>query len=146
MLREVYKKTCRWRIKPVSITKRSRLGGPTTLFLNWFQPLVRDEPYNGERNLSKQKHGEILIRLPFRPRKRSNHYPSNLDLKFIDGKCARSSWQSRISQTSEWLPPSSNWNFFSESSPTQKKKKKKGRRKREFNGMKTVSMAANARW
>lgn len=84
MLREGYKKTCRWRTKPVPITKRSRRAGPTILFLNRFQPLVRNEPYNGERNLSKQKHREILIRLPFHPRKSSNHYPSNLDLKFID--------------------------------------------------------------
>lgn len=125
MLREGYKKTCRWRIKPVPITKRSRLAGPTVLFLNRIQPLARNEPCNGERNLSKQKHREILIRLPFHPRKTSNHYPSNLDLKFIDRICARSSWQSRISQTSEWLPPSSNWNFFSKSSPTHKKKKKR---------------------
>lgn len=115
--------------KPVPITKRSRLAGPTILFLNRFQPLVRNEPHNGERNLSKQKHREILIRLPFHPRKRSNHYPSNLDLKFIDGRCARSSWQSRISQTSEWLPPSSNWNFFSKSSHT-KRKKEEGKMKK----------------
>ena len=111
--------------KSVSITKRSRLAGPTILFLNRFQPLGRNEPYNGERNISKQKHGEILIRLPFHPRQRSNHYPSNLDLKFMDRRCARSSWHSRISQTSEWLPPSSNWNFFSKSSHIHTKKEEK---------------------